>query len=214
MKLVNIKKLWNFSMVRSLMLVPSILSITACDPSLTGKYEDPVKAEILDESWNETDARKTAEVLINSMLEKQWLPNFMQQHQGKRPIVIVKDVENRTTESSIDTKSLLEAIRDDVINSGKVRFIDGEGRKKILDEIDYQHQSGMVSESSAKRKGRQIGADFMISGALSSQEHRQDKIKTITYQTVLQMTDLETSEIVWSQKFDIKKRFKRSSVGW
>jgi hypothetical protein len=45
--------------------------------------------------------------------------------------------------------------------------------------------------------------------------HSQDKggLKTVTYQTALNFTDLETTEVVWSGKELIKKRFKRSGAG-
>lgn len=185
-----------------------VFSLWGCDPSFKGEYVDPVSVEILDEYWNESDARKTAEVLIRSCLSKPWLEGFMIKNQGK-PIVVVKDVENRTDEH-IDTRAMLEAMRDELINSGKVRFIDGKGRQKILDEINYQQNSGMVSGHTQKKKGRQLGADFMLTGAISSQVHGREEIQTTTYQTVMQLTDLETSEIIWSQRHNIKKKFKRS----
>ena len=33
---------------------------TACTPDFEGEYSDPAKTEIVDDKWNETDARKTA----------------------------------------------------------------------------------------------------------------------------------------------------------
>ena len=122
--------------------------------------------------------------------------------------MIVDEVENRTDEH-IDTKALTEFIRDELINSGKIRFLNESRRKKILEEIKYQN-SGAVSESTRKKAGRQIGAAFMLGGAISSSVHSQGGLKTVTYQTNLTLTNLETSEIEWSEKKRIKKRFKRS----
>lgn len=193
-------------------LVAAIPMITgACAKSMEGNYSDPAKEEIVDDRWNETDARKTAEHLIQSMLSKPWLAAYGKAHNGQKPVVIVDDVENRTDEH-IDTKALTEFVRDELINSGKVRFVDEKRRKKILEEIKYQ-QSGAVADNSKKKSGQQIGADFMLGGAISSSVHSQDDLKTVTYQTNLTLTNLETSEIEWSEKHLIKKRFKRSSMG-
>ena len=35
--------------------------LSACSSSMKGSYNDPAQAEILDDRWNETDARKTSE---------------------------------------------------------------------------------------------------------------------------------------------------------
>jgi uncharacterized protein (TIGR02722 family) len=177
-----------------------------------GEYSDPEKAEIIDDKWNETDARKTAEVLITSCLGRPWLKNFKATHNNQAPVVVVADVENRTDEH-IDTKALTEFIQNELINSGKVRFVNKERRQQILDEVNYQH-SGNVSDKSRKKKGNQIGADYMLAGAISSHVHSQGGLKKVTYQTVLNLTNLETSEIQWNEKHEVSKRFKRSGSGW
>ena len=114
----------------------------------------------------------------------------------------------------IETKAIGEGIRDELINSGKIRFVDGDRRKQILEEMRYQNDSGMVSKQTAKKKGNQTGADFMLSGTLTSIVNEEKGRKNVVYQTILQLTDLETTEMVWSQKYQIKKKFKRSGAGW
>lgn len=185
--------------------------LISCAPSFEGTYSDPAKAEIVDDRWNETDARVTAETMVNSSLSKPWLAEY-KARTGKKPVVIVDMVENRTDEH-IDTKTLTEFIRDELINSGKVRFLNKARRQAILEEINYQ-DSGMVSVKTQKKKGRQIGADFLLGGGISSQVNSREGLKTVTYQTALTLTNLETSEIIWSSKKRIKKRFKRAGSSW
>ena len=202
------------NVIKALFFLVGFLFLGACSESFVGEYSDPKAVEIVDDRWNETDARKSAEVLINSMLSKPWLNEHLRGHEGKRPMVVVDTIENRTDEH-IDTKAIGEAIRDEILNSGQVRFADLEGREKILKEMKYQNKSGMVSANTAQQLGKQIGAQFMLTGNLSSSVHSNDSgLKTVTYQIVLKLTNFESAEIVWSQKYDIKKRFKRSSLGW
>ncbi len=184
----------------------------ACTKDFEGEYSDPAKAEIVDDKWNETDARKTAEHLIKSCLERPWLKNYMRGHNNTKPVVIVDDVENRTDEH-IDTRALTDFVQNELINSGEVRFVNAAKRQKILDEIKYQ-ASGAVAKESQKQYGKQTGADFILAGAISSSVHSQGELKTVTYQTTLNLTNLETAEIEWSEKYLIKKRFKRSKSGW
>ena len=193
-------------------LASLVWGLQACSPSFEGEYADPGKAEIVDDRWNETDAHKTAEHMIQGMLEKPWLSSYGKSHGGKKPVVIVQDVENRTDEH-IDVKQLTDYIQDELINSGKVRFVNKDERQKILDELKYQ-QSGAVNRATAKHSGRAIGADFILSGNVTSNVHQMDELKTVTYQTNLTLTNIETQEFVWSTKYEIKKRFKRSGAGW
>lgn len=187
--------------------------LAACSPGFEGEYSDPAKAEIVDDKWNETDARKTAEHMIRGMIEKPWLEGFKKSHNSAKPLVIVDDVENRTDEH-LDVKALTDFIQDELINSQKVRFANNKAqRQKILDELKFQN-SGAVNQQTAKKQGNQSGADYLLGGSVSSSVHQMDALKTVTYQTTLTLTNIETGEIEWSTKYEIKKRFRRSGAGW
>lgn len=203
------------SNVRKTVLAAASVTVLAgmgCTPKFQGEYQDPEKVEIIDDKWNETDARKTAEIMITSCLGRPWLAEYKKAHGGKKPTVIVQDVENRSDEH-IDTKALTEFMENELVNSGKVSFIEKGRRDQILKEIEYQN-SGAVSETSKKKKGNQKGADYMLAGAISSQVHTQEGIKTTSYQTQMKLINLETAEIEWTEKHLINKKFKRSGASW
>ena len=183
----------------------------ACTSSFEGNYADPQKVEIVDDKWNDTDARLIAEKMIKSCLSKAWLNIWQQESKSTRPFVLVDDIENRTSEH-IDTKAIFEAVRNELMNSGRVRFLDGEQRKKLLEEYKYQG-SGTVRKDQAKKAGNQYGADFVMVGGISSQVAEQGGYKTVTYQVELRLTNIETSEIVWTEVEKIKKQFRKSRFG-
>lgn len=189
----------------------SLFVMVGCQTSFQGEYADPESVEIVDSRFNETDQRTMARVLIASMISKPWLDEFKLQTK-KRPIVMVGGMENRTDEH-IDLKAMTETVRYELINSGKVRFVNAQGRQKIIDELAYQRESGMVAGSSQKQLGKQLGADFLLTGALSSHVHAHGGKKTITYKVTMQLTNLETAEYVWVQEHEVKKRFRQASYG-
>lgn len=184
--------------------------VSACQTP-QGNYADPNKVEIVDDKWNDSDARLSGEEMIRSALAKRWLVEFGRENQGKRPFVLVDDFENRTSEQ-IDTKAIFEAVRNELINSGKVRFLDGAQRQKILEEYKYQ-QSGVVKQGTAKGPGKQQSADFFLVGSLSSIVSEADGYKTVTYQVEMRLTNIESSEIVWTEVKKIKKQFRKSKFG-
>lgn len=184
---------------------------TACVDEFQAAYDDPKRAEIIDDRWNETDARKTAEALVGAMLKQPWLKVYQARHKS-RPIVAIEPIVNKTAEH-IDTEALVGYVRDELINSGRIRFVNKEQREKINKELAYQH-SGAVAKKTRAKRGRQTGVNYLIDGKLSSYEHVRGGLKTVTYQVVLSLTNLETSEIEWSTKHLIKKRLKRRDTKW
>jgi len=194
----------------SVLVLVSAGFVSACQTT-QGNYADPNKVEIVDDKWNDSDARLSGEEMIRSALAKRWLVEFGRESQGKRPFVLVDDFENRTSEQ-IDTKAIFEAVRNELINSGKVRFLDGAQRQKILEEYKYQ-QSGVVKQGTAKGPGKQQSADFFLVGSLSSIVSEADGYKTVTYQVEMRLTNIESSEIVWTEVKKIKKQFRKSRFG-
>lgn len=103
-------------------------------------------------------------------------------------------------------------VRVDLTNSGKVQFVDKEARGDIADEYDYQN-SGTTSEETKKSTGGQIGADFIINGRLDSIVQEVGKEKTVYYKLTLNLTNLKTGVIAWTNYKQIRKTFKKKSVG-
>ncbi|MBF0440872.1 MAG: penicillin-binding protein activator LpoB [Oligoflexales bacterium] len=188
------------------LLMTFIMILTGCATG-GGVYESSEKEKILDDKWNNTDANKVANYMIDKCLSAPWLKEFEKKNKGKKPVVIVMKMKNRTDEH-IDTDALTEAIRSELINSGKVRFLAAEKRDEILKELEYQN-SGAVSKESKKDRGKQIGADYVISGAISSIVNQKGDLKDVTYRVDMNISNIETSEIEWNGYQKISKAFKR-----
>lgn len=196
------------------LLLAVSLALSGC-ASFEGDYGDANQAQILDDKWNPTDATLTVQKMVKDMSAAPWVQNWredMQKKASDRPFVLVDDMENRTSEI-IDTKALFEDLRSQILNDGKVRFLDGDARKKILDEYKYQ-QSGVVKKGHVKGPGNQFGADFFLSGAISSIVSKQGGKSSVQYQIEMKLVNISTGELVWSGIEKIRKNFKRSSVGW
>ena len=127
------------------------------------------------------------------------------------PIVMVTNLQNKTDEH-IDTQSIMDMIRVELTNSGKVAFVDKEARQDISNEYDYQN-SGMVNNQTKKGAGQQIGADFIINGRLDQIVQEVGKEKTVYYKVTLNLTNLKTGLITWTNNKQLRKTFKKKSIG-
>lgn len=185
-----------------------MLVLTACGPKafVKGNYEDTEKENLLNDSWSETDMQKVVQDLVTKLVSHPSISTAK-----KMPIVMVTNLQNKTSEH-IDTQSIMDMVRVELTNSGKVAFVDKEARQDIADEYNYQN-SGMTSEETKKGPGGQVGADFIVNGRLDSIVQEVGKDKTIYYKITLNMTNLKTSVITWTGQKEIRKAYKKKSIG-
>jgi len=186
----------------------SVALVTGCGPKafVKGDYEDVEKENNLNDQWSETDMQKVVQSLVSGMVQHPSISN------AKRPpIVMVTKLQNKTDEH-IDTQSIMDMVRVELQRGGRVAFVDKEAREDVAEEYNYQN-SGMVSEESKKGPGGQIGADLIVNGRLDSIVQEVGKDKTVYYKVTLNLTNLKTNLVVWSDYKQLRKKFRKRSVG-
>lgn len=161
--------------------------------------------------WNDTDAQMVAQEMITDCLNSGWYTKFLARN-GKEPVVIVGTVNNQTMEH-INTDVFVEEIQRALINSGRVEFVAskserGEVRNERLEQDEF------ASEETRKAFGREVGADFMLSGVLSSVADKAGSKAVVFYQANMKLINIETNQIVWNGQKQIKKYVKRSKVSF
>lgn len=172
-----------------------------------GEYDDVNEVRMLNDKFNESDAVMLIQDMVGSMAEH---PIF--KDAKLPPVVQVEGVRNKTSEH-VDTKSLTDSLRTALIKTGRVRFSNKEDRETLHDEVDYQGESGRVRKDTQKRRDGGIGADYILTGDLISNEQEVGNRKLIFYKLTLNLTNLTTGIIEWSDDKPIRKRFKKHSVG-
>jgi uncharacterized protein (TIGR02722 family) len=190
-----------------LMLAMTVL-LTNCGPQAftKGEYEDTNKANLMTDTWSETDMQVIVKTMVDSMVAHPTVANAK-----TPPLVMVTNLQNKTSEH-IDTQSIMDMVRVELMQTGKVAFVDKEAREDIKSEYDYQN-SGVVSKETKKGPGGQIGADFIVNGRLDSIVQEVGKNKTVYYKFTLNLTNLKTSVISWTNQKEIRKAFKKRTVG-
>jgi uncharacterized protein (TIGR02722 family) len=184
------------------------LSLISCGPKafVKGDYDDPGKENLLNDQWSETDMQKTVESLVASMISHPIIANAK-----TPPVVMVTQLQNKTSEH-IDTQSVMDMVRVDLMKTGKVSFIDKEARQDISDEYNYQN-SGMVESTTKKGPGGQVGADYIVNGRLDSIVQEVGKDKTVYYKITLNLTNIKTSVVNWTDQKQIRKVYRKKSIG-
>ena len=189
-------------------LVSIAAALPACGPKafVKGEYQDPNAQNLMNDQWSETDMQVVVKNMVDSMVAHRSIADA-----HKMPILMVTNLQNKTSEH-IDTQSIMDMVRVELTNSGRVTFVDKEARQDISNEYDYQN-SGMVSGESKKTAGGQIGADYIVNGRLDSIVQEVGKDKTVYYKITLNMTNLKTGLTAWTNQKQLRKAFKKKSVG-
>jgi penicillin-binding protein activator len=188
----------------------ALLTMTGCMSST--RNLNP-KAEVhYDASYDFSDKARIVDGLVTPLLAA---PVFPVQ---EKPIMIIYPVVNETTEH-ISTDGITDDIRMKLVQSGRFRFISEDQRANIQKETKYQYQ-GYVDPAMRVEQGRQLGANYIMSGTLRSIKKKEPKQVRLTreeriyYSLNLTITDLKTSEVVYENQVEIARESSKPIIGW
>jgi penicillin-binding protein activator len=193
------KKIFTYSLILSITLFT-----TACNRHVT--RIDPTEQKDISGSWNNTDSRLTAEALTDDVLKAAWLNNFLQAKAGQKPVVICGFVNNKSHEH-IEAETFIKDLEQAFIKTQKVRLVQaGKQREELRAERADQQTNSSVS--TMKKFGLEVGADYILQGSLNSIVDAHKRKKVVYYQVNLELTDMQTNEVVWIGDKKISKYVK------
>jgi uncharacterized protein (TIGR02722 family) len=153
--------------------------------------------------WNDSDSKLCADDLTQQILGEKWIPAFEQQHNMNKPSVVVGLVKNKSHEH-IESETFIKDIEKAIIKNGSVRLVQaGDKREELRSE--RADQQDFASKETSKKWGQEMGADFILQGTINSTVDAYNKQQVVSYQIDLELTNLETNEIVWIGDKKIKK---------
>jgi len=156
--------------------------------------------------WNDTDSRIAAEALIEQVLNRDWIENFKQAN-DRKPVMVVGLITNKSSEH-IDSDTYIKDIEKAILNDGRVRLVQAGAKREALRQ-ERADQQDFASKQTIKKWGRELGADFILQGDINSIIDSYKKEKVRFYQLNLELTNLESNEIVWMGDKKIKKYVNR-----
>jgi len=134
-----------------------------------------------------------------------------------KPTFVVMGIQNRTSRH-VDTKAITDTLRGGILESGKANFVNETQRDNLILEQGYQ--LGHVTPETRAAIGKQLGANFMISGLLIEITKKPPKEVTwsrqeeVFYQMTLEITDLTTGLITWQKQYERARIESKPIEGW
>lgn len=179
-----------------------ILILAGCGSETKVTRVDAGVVTDLSGRWNDTDSRMVAETMVKESLDYPWLGNFTQS-KHRQPVVVVGTILNSSHEH-ISVQTFVTDLERELTNSQKVTFVAGKGERDEL-RTERKEQAMYSREDTQKAPGKEIGADYMMKGTISTILDEAEGTKAVFYQVDLQMVDLESNAKVWYGQKKIKK---------
>lgn len=181
-----------------------------CSQKSVVRYGDATAVETTDINFGSTDLQKVAGEMTDSLLLSPVVGTLTE---NTRPIVFVERIKNKTSEH-IDTESITDSVSTKLLRSGKFRFVDMARVEAARKQLTFQNSGGMVDTSKAIQFGKQVGAQYMLYGNLSSIVKSNKDKSDVYYKFTLRLMDLESGLVEWADETEIRKTRTKQTVGW
>jgi len=111
------------------------------------------------------------------------------------PFVSIWPIQNATTQHIEDQISAtLSSVETYLVNSGHVQVVSRERQQELVKELRLR-QSDIYDPATAGKLGRQLGAQYFVTGKMSCVDERLKKTHRVQYSLVLQVIEVETGLI-------------------
>ncbi|MFZ6010727.1 MAG: penicillin-binding protein activator LpoB [Bacteroidota bacterium] len=155
--------------------------------------------------WNDTDSRMVADQMIYDLFDSESFKKYVNEKNGK-PSIVVGIIRNKTSEH-IDADNYVKKFEIVIHNSNIADLVESDEFRDKL-RVERTQQQDFADASTAAQFGKELGADLMLFGEMTSETDIYNKKRVINYITTLFLTDIETSKRIWYGQHEIKKFVK------
>jgi len=197
------------SLMRLSLLGLLVISFVGCASGPIVKYGDATSLQTVSTDFSSSDLQQIAATMVDSLLT---FPPIVEITNQRRPVLLVDEIKNKTMQH-IDTESITDSIRTKLIQTGKFRFIDRTTDQAAINEVNTQQASGLVDKTTAVQFGKQIGAEYILTGNVSEIDQNNESVADVYYKFTLNLKNLTTGILEWSAEKEIRKTATRRVFG-
>ena len=201
--------------MKTLLIVLAGLTLASCSSFKAERVDNKTsdeKALKITDQWVQADTEQVVREAMKEMADHRGLKKYMMEH-GKNLKMFVGEVQNLTSEAYFPISDINDELLNEISKGGDFVLVDAEARNHILKEITYQND-GMVDPTTAKKVGKQVGADLMIFGNILMKPESRDGKTIKQYSFNLRITDIEKGVEVFRTRTKLSKYSEQAKVGW
>lgn len=173
--------------------------------------ESDEKGLSITDNWMSADTTQAVSDVIKQMKAHPGFGKMKARH--GTPKVFIAEVQNQTSEAYFPIGDMNDELLNELSLSGEFELVDQAAREKILGEITYQND-GMVDPATAKKIGKQTGADVMIFGNVYMKPEKRDGKTIKEYSVNIRMTDIEKATELLRTRTKVFKYSEKNASAW
>lgn len=201
--------------MKYLLVMTAVLTLSGCGSFKAERVDNKTsdeKALKITDQWLQADTEQVIRDTMKEMNEHKGLRRYMMEN-GKNLKMFVGEVQNLTSEAYFPINDLNDELLNEISKEGDFTLVDAAARENILKEITYQND-GMVDPKTAKKVGKQTGADLMIFGNVYMKPETRDGKTIKQYSINLRITDIEKGVEIFRTRTKLSKYSEQKSMGW
>lgn len=188
-------------------LLMTALMMSACGPTyVTDEERKDIDTYTMSLRFDRKDLDRlyadNIDKMLSSSISKQW---EREAAQGKAPVVAIFPMRNETAEHIGDSlDALLSKFETDLVNKTPADVVSYENQPELIAEIKRQ-QSSAYDPQRLSQYGRQLGAQYFVTGKVYSTDERVDDERRVQYFMFVQVIAVETGAIKFQNESMITK---------
>jgi len=201
--------------MKYVIIMASMLTLASCGSFKAERVDNKTsdeKALKITDQWLQADTEQVIRDVMKEMNEHKGLRRYMMEN-GKNLKMFVGEVQNLTSEAYFPINDLNDELLNEISKEGNFTLVDAAAREHILKEITYQND-GMVDAKTAKKVGKQTGADLMIFGNVYMKPETRDGKTIKQYSVNIRITDIEKGTEIFRTRTKLSKYSEQKSMGW
>jgi uncharacterized protein (TIGR02722 family) len=180
------------------------LTQLSCGPTYVRGSESPELDEYaMSTGLDKKDLEKLFDENIKSLMASAVVAKWKERPEP--PIVAIFPIANETSEHVRDQlDALLSKMETTLINSGVVTVVDHAMQDKLIEEVKRQ-QGGAFDEAHSREVGKQLGAEFFVTGKVYDSAERTGGERRVQYFLFMDVVQIETGVKRWQNEANLTK---------
>jgi hypothetical protein len=189
-----------------ILLLVVVVAVAACGKNVSRRQAS--EAIDLSGRWNDVDSQQVSQAMIQDAMSFGWIDEW-QRAKGRKPVVMAYGVKNRSSEH-INTQTFMKDLERAFLRSSRVGVVADQDQRLTVREERAEQQQGLTANPA--RIGKELGADFVLTGVLNSIVDQEGGESVVFYQANLELINVESNEKVWIGDHKIKKFIDKSRL--
>jgi uncharacterized protein (TIGR02722 family) len=185
------------------------IAATSCKP----QYTRDTEKEDLDEAAMSTrldrkDLNRLYDNVIDNLMGSSIVSQWEREAaQGDAPVVAAFPMRNKT-QQDVQLDVVLRKFEQDLVNKSAAEVVSHEDQPELIAEVKRQ-QSDAYDPKRLSKYGRQLGAQYFVTGKVYGVREQVDKEKRQQYFMFVQVLNVETGAIKFQDEAKVTKGYVR-----